>query len=143
MPFAAEQLSGGGYEVAWKIAGADQYSVWNTDSSGNMLSNPTGVVSGSSPALKALEPGFQQDLNGDGTIEPASMLTEAGYTMSASGSSASIYMASPNTAAGLATIVSLFANYMASAFVTPAGQSTGAIPSASSSEPEFLTKPLA
>jgi Ca2+-binding RTX toxin-like protein/20S proteasome alpha/beta subunit len=135
VPFAAEQLSGGGYEVAWKIAGADQYSVWNTDGNGNMLSNPTGVVSGSSPALKALEPGFQQDLNGDGTIGPAS---------SASGYSASVYMATSNMATdGSATIVGLFANYIASTFVTPAGQSTGVIVSASSSEPEFLAKPLA
>ena len=37
-PIGAEQTAGG-YEVAWKIAGADQYTVWNTDSSGNFISN--------------------------------------------------------------------------------------------------------
>ena len=33
-PIGAEQTATG-YEVAWKVAGADQYTVWNTDSSGN------------------------------------------------------------------------------------------------------------
>src|SRR5262249_33646965 len=36
-----------GYELAWKIAGLDQYSVWLADANGNMLSNPSGVVGGS------------------------------------------------------------------------------------------------
>ena len=37
-PVGAEQTASG-YEVAWKIPGADQYSIWNTDSSGNFVSN--------------------------------------------------------------------------------------------------------
>ena len=36
-PIGAEQTATG-YEVAWKITGADQYSVWTTDSSGNFIS---------------------------------------------------------------------------------------------------------
>src|SRR5216683_1640867 len=64
----AEQTAGG-YEVAWKVTGADQYTVWNTDSSGNFLSN-IGVVSGGSYALQSREASFQQDLNGDGRIGP-------------------------------------------------------------------------
>ena len=36
-PIGAEQTATG-YEVAWKVAGANQYSVWNTDSSGNFVS---------------------------------------------------------------------------------------------------------
>src|SRR3984893_9773427 len=77
-PFVAGQFGGwtpigvaqtaSGYEVAWKVTGADQYTVWNTDSSGNYTSNAIGVVSGSSVALESLEPSFQQDLNGDGLI---------------------------------------------------------------------------
>jgi hypothetical protein len=63
----AEQTATG-YEVAWKLAGADQYTVWNTDGSGSNLSSPIGIVSGSNTALQALEPSFQQDLNGDGLI---------------------------------------------------------------------------
>jgi aryl-phospho-beta-D-glucosidase BglC (GH1 family)/20S proteasome alpha/beta subunit len=65
-PIGAEQTTGG-YEVAWKLAGADEYTVWTTDSNGNFISN-IGVVSGTSSALEALEPSFHQDLNGDGVI---------------------------------------------------------------------------
>ena len=64
-PIGAEQTASG-YEVAWKVTGADQYTVWNTDSSGNYISNVIGVVSGTSNALQSLEPSFHQDLNGDG-----------------------------------------------------------------------------
>src|SRR5438105_4249806 len=53
-PIGVEQTSTG-YEVAWKAAGVDQYSVWATDSNGNYTSNVIGVVSGSSSALKSLE----------------------------------------------------------------------------------------
>src|SRR6266436_5708680 len=38
VPIGAEQTASG-YEVAWKVAGADKYTVWNTDSSGNYLSS--------------------------------------------------------------------------------------------------------
>ena len=37
-PLGAEQTASG-YEVAWKVTGADQYSVWATDSSGSYTSN--------------------------------------------------------------------------------------------------------
>jgi len=67
IPIAVEAISGG-YEVAWKIAGTDQYTVWGTDSSGNYTGNLIGAVSGSSAALEAFETSFHQDLNGDGVI---------------------------------------------------------------------------
>ena len=66
-PIGAEQTASG-YEVAWKVTGADQYTVWNTDSSGNFISNTIGAVSGTSAALESLETSFHQDLNGDGVI---------------------------------------------------------------------------
>ena len=66
-PIGAEQTATG-YEVAWKVTGADQYTVWNTDSNGNYVSNLIGVVSGTSTALESLETSFHQDLNGDGVI---------------------------------------------------------------------------
>ena len=67
-----------GYEVAWKVAGADQYTVWNTDSNGNYISNPIGIVSGTSTTLESLETSFHQDLNGDGVIGiPATTVIEA------------------------------------------------------------------
>ncbi len=76
-----------GYEVAWKVTGADQYTVWNTDSNGNYVSNIP-VVSGTSAALESLEPSFQQDLNGDGVIGiPATVAAGyvGGQTLTASG----------------------------------------------------------
>ena len=68
-PIGAEQTASG-YEVVWKMTGADQYQAWNTDSSGNGISSALDVVSGTSAALQSLETTFHQDLNGDGTIGP-------------------------------------------------------------------------
>ena len=50
------------------MAGADQYTVWNTDSNGNYVSTAIGAVSGSNTALETMETSFHQDLNGDGVI---------------------------------------------------------------------------
>jgi serralysin len=67
--FIAAEQTGSGFEVALHLAGADQYTVWNTDTNGNVVSNAVGgVVSGASSALESLEPSFHQDLNGDGLI---------------------------------------------------------------------------
>ncbi|SHM81480.1 M10 family metallopeptidase C-terminal domain-containing protein [Bradyrhizobium lablabi] len=66
-PIGVEQTSTG-YEVAWKMAGADLYSVWSTDSSGNYTGNLYQPGSGSNATLEALETSFHQDLNGDGVI---------------------------------------------------------------------------
>ena len=66
-PIGAEQTASG-YEVAWKVPGADQYSVWVTDNNGNYLSNTLTSVSGTSAALQSIETSFHQDLNGDGSI---------------------------------------------------------------------------
>src|SRR6185312_14612521 len=66
-PIGAEATSSG-YEVAWKNGTADQYTVWNTNSSGMFSSTALGTVSGSSTALESLETSFHQDLNGDGVI---------------------------------------------------------------------------
>ena len=68
-PIGAEQTASG-YEVAWKVTGADQFTVWNTDNSGNYVSSAFDVVSGTSAALQSFETSFQQDLNGDGSIGP-------------------------------------------------------------------------
>jgi len=68
-PIGAEQTAGG-YQVAWKFGGADLYQVWSTDGSGNYLSTIVGAVSGNTWALQTAEPGFHQDLNGDGRIGP-------------------------------------------------------------------------
>jgi serralysin len=71
-PIGAEAITSSGtitgYEVAWKAAGADQYIVWNVDSSGNFIANIINATSGSDTALQSIETSFQQDLNGDRVI---------------------------------------------------------------------------
>ena len=43
-PIGAEQTGSGGYEVAWTVPGSNQFTVWNTDSNGNFVSDTLGVV---------------------------------------------------------------------------------------------------
>ena len=69
-----------GYQVVWKAANADLYTVWNTDLSGNYLSTPIGPVSGGNAQLKGLENSFHQDLNGDGVIGAATFDIAVNYT---------------------------------------------------------------
>ena len=66
-PLGVEQISNG-YEVAWKNVTTGQYSVWSTDANGNYTGNFYMPGPGYTAAFEALEPSFQQDLNGDGTI---------------------------------------------------------------------------
>ena len=76
--FIAAVQVGNGYDVALNLPGSDQYTVWTTDSNGNVISNAVGgVVSGSSYALEAIETTFNQDLNGDGTIGPVTTVIES------------------------------------------------------------------
>ena len=81
-PIGAEQTASG-YEVAWKVTGSDQYRVWNTDSSGNQISQ-TDILSGTSVALESLETSFHQDLNGDGVVGVPSHLASAAILNSGS-----------------------------------------------------------
>jgi len=80
-PIAAQQTASG-YEVALKLAGADQYTIWYLDNSGNYLSDPIGTVSGESRQLESMETSFQYDLNGDGIIgiPPPTVIAVAGST---------------------------------------------------------------
>jgi serralysin len=89
----AEQTAGG-YAVAIKVQGADQYTVWNTDINGNFVSNGTGgvVVSGASSVLIALEPNFQQDLNGDGVIGGGAPPAPAGTVIESFGSTSLVQL---------------------------------------------------
>ncbi|MEH2544097.1 20S proteasome alpha/beta subunit [Bradyrhizobium sp. AZCC 2262] len=76
--FIGAEKTASGYEVALKAKGADQYTVWNTDNNGNVISNAVGgAVSGSSAALQGIEASFHQDLNGDGTIGLVTTRVEA------------------------------------------------------------------
>ena len=63
-------------EVAFKLTGADLYTVWDTDTAGNLTADLIGSVSGNSGELVAAEKSFHQDLNGDGMIgNPAIPIT--------------------------------------------------------------------
>ncbi len=61
------EATANGYEVAWKM-GTGTFTVWNTDSSGNITTTALATTSGTSPLLESLENTFHQDLNGDGTV---------------------------------------------------------------------------
>jgi hypothetical protein len=73
--FIGVEQTAGGYKVAMRIQGTDQYTVWNTDTNGSFVSNGTGgvIVSGSNHAITSLELSFNQDLNGDGVISTSSI----------------------------------------------------------------------
>ena len=67
-PIGAEQTATG-YEVAWKVTGADQYyGLEHRQQRQLHLKYSSASVSGTSSALESLEPSFHQDLNGDGVI---------------------------------------------------------------------------
>jgi hypothetical protein len=83
-PIGAVQTAGG-YEVAWKVVGADEYTVWSTDSNGNALSNLIGVVSGTDAGLEAAELTFNQDLNGDGVMGPPTIAIGANERLELAG----------------------------------------------------------
>jgi hypothetical protein len=57
-----------GYEVAFKLPGSNLFTIWNTDSNGNYVSDTIGAVTATSAALEVAETTFGQDLNGDGTV---------------------------------------------------------------------------
>ena len=69
-PMAAEKTSNG-FVFAMHSGGSDQFIIWTLDNNANYVTN-TAPMSGSSTALKSYEASFQQDLNGDGVISPAS-----------------------------------------------------------------------
>ena len=84
-PIGAEQTASG-YEVAWKVTGADQYTVWNIANNGNAISDTIGTVSGTSAALQSLEASFHQDLNGDGVIGSPSATVIGSVVIESAGS---------------------------------------------------------
>jgi Ca2+-binding RTX toxin-like protein/20S proteasome alpha/beta subunit len=166
-PIGAEAISGG-YEIAWKQTGTSQYSIWLTDSNGNMTTNPTGVVAGSSSVLRAYEPSFHQDLNGDtviGSMSPdtaggsatLTMVTMGGSTHLVAGKLGTVSLVGTGTLGGSSGLaitdlsngaggsmnLAVMGDYMASSFVAPAGQSGGTILSAGPSQPDDLAKPAA
>jgi serralysin len=110
--FIGAEATAGGYEVALKLAGAQEYALWNTDSNGNYLSGGT-IVAATDPTLESAEITLHQDLNGDGTIGipgrtviesfGSTYLTEVGnnfYLDNGSGVGPSLKLSGANVVAG-------------------------------------------
>ena len=77
------------------MTGADQFTVWNTDNSGNYVSSAFDVASGTSAALQSFETSFHQDLNGDGYIGLVLNGSSGGQTLTA-GSTPTTLIGGPN-----------------------------------------------
>ena len=71
--------------MAWKLTGADQYSIWTTDSTGNYISSTVGA--GSSATVISAETVLHQDLNNNGMIGSAA--PPAGNAVSGTGTTTS------------------------------------------------------
>jgi 20S proteasome alpha/beta subunit len=93
-PLGAEAFAGG-YLVVWKNGTADQYNVWALDSSGKFVSQGA-VVAGASAEIQTLEPGFNQDFNGNG-IASRTVIEAVGSTTLATVANA--YVLSPSGSA--------------------------------------------
>jgi Tryptophan-rich Synechocystis species C-terminal domain len=118
-----EQRADGDYDAMTKV-GTDQYEIWQFTSGGTGWGRPFPFrpFSASSFQMQDAENRFQQDFTGNGVIGAGS-----------SGSSG----------LQLANSAMLLVNYMASAFVSPAGEGAGVVVEAQSSDQDFLTKPVA
>ena len=70
----AIQVAGGGYDVAWKETGADQYTVWSLDANGNQTGNLAGgAVTGESVTLESFETILTVSRTSMAMVTPASM----------------------------------------------------------------------
>jgi hypothetical protein len=115
----AEQRADGGYDVVIKD---DPYFNVATFYSNGYFQYYSGFhLLGSSVQMQQIESRFQQDFNGNGTI--------------GAGSSGSGGLQLHNA--------SVLVNYMASAFVSPAGEGAGVVAETQSSAQGFLTNPAA
>ena len=63
-PVGAVQTASGGYEVAWENTVTNRYLIWNADANGDYTSSATGILSGTSPTIEAVEANFGEDFAG-------------------------------------------------------------------------------
>ena len=61
VPIGAVQTASG-YDVAWELPGANEYTVWSTNSNGNWISNLTHIVSGTSHDVGIVRAHFRPGL---------------------------------------------------------------------------------
>jgi Tryptophan-rich Synechocystis species C-terminal domain len=64
-PVGAKQ-TGDGYEVVFSAAGGTEFEVWDTDAGGDYTGAGTGILSGTSPTLEAVEANFDETFSGGG-----------------------------------------------------------------------------
>jgi hypothetical protein len=62
--------TGSGYDVAWKVIGANEYWVWKVNAGGVYAGSIVTDVAANNLSLQVLELTFNKDLNGDGRIGP-------------------------------------------------------------------------
>jgi hypothetical protein len=72
-PVGAKQ-TGDGYEVVFSTAGGTEFEVWNTNAGGDYTSAATGILSGSSPTLEAVEQDFDETFSGGGAAATTTTL---------------------------------------------------------------------
>ena len=96
-PIGVEAAAGGGYHVVYRLASADQYTAWHTDTDGNYLSSLTGAVSGSDASIRVLETLFSQDLDTNGTVGLALTAVEAQGTAGLSTGAGHCFLAAGGT----------------------------------------------
>jgi hypothetical protein len=71
-----------GYEVAWRIPGANEYEVWDTDGNGDYTSAATGILSAASAELEGLEANFGETFAGAGAkAAPTTIATNGATTL--------------------------------------------------------------
>ena len=75
VPIGAVQTASG-YEVVWKLPSANEFSIWTTDSNGNDLTASPAALAANSLTLENAELVLNQDLNGDRTIGPPTIVIQ-------------------------------------------------------------------
>jgi serralysin len=98
-PVGAERTASG-YAVAWKHAPSGQFSVWNTDASGNYTGNALGAVAGGTQALQTFETVFGQDLDNDGHLGLVTTAIEAAGSTDLTQAGSNFYLYAHGTANG-------------------------------------------
>ncbi|MGJ4915133.1 NF038122 family metalloprotease [Bradyrhizobium sp. HKCCYLRH2060] len=69
--------TGSGYNIAWQVAGTNQFTFTTADNNGNYTSNISGIVSGNSLTSELQEATFGQDFNHDGSVGVTASLVHA------------------------------------------------------------------
>jgi hypothetical protein len=84
-PVGAKQ-TGDGYEVVFSAAGGTEFEVWDTNGSGDYTGAATGILSGTSPTLEAVEADFDETFPDAGpAATPTTIASNSTTTLAADG----------------------------------------------------------